>query len=56
VIVKSIMWEWIIIGVVYVLSLFLFRMLGGLGAAARAFEMWGRSRVITRISRVSSSS
>jgi hypothetical protein len=55
-IVESLMWEWIIIGAVYVLTLVFFRLLGGLGAAAQAFEMWGRSSATTRVNRASPSS
>jgi hypothetical protein len=36
-------WTWVIIVVGYGLSLFAFQILGGIGAAGRAFENWGRS-------------
>ncbi len=55
-IVESGMWEWIVIGVLYVLALVSFRLLGGVGAAAQAFEMWGRSSASTRVNRASPSS
>ena len=35
-------WTWLFIVVGYVALLFGFRLLGGLGAAAGAFEDWGR--------------
>jgi Sec-independent protein translocase protein TatA len=37
------MWSWIVIGVLYVLVLGGYRMLGGLGAAAEAMRDWGRA-------------
>jgi hypothetical protein len=35
------MTQWIIIGLLYVLLLLSFRVLGGFGAAAGAFRNWG---------------
>jgi hypothetical protein len=36
-------WSWIVTGVLYVLGIGFFRWLGGIGAAADAFERWGRA-------------
>jgi hypothetical protein len=35
-------WTWVIIVVGYAVSLFAFQILGGISAAGRAFENWGR--------------
>jgi hypothetical protein len=45
---------WIIIGILYVLSIGGFRWLGGIGAAGEAFREWGRSRAAGRSRPVSS--
>jgi len=37
------MWTWIWIVAVYLLSIGLFRWLGGIGAAADAIQRWGHS-------------
>jgi hypothetical protein len=37
------MWTWIWIIAVYLLSISLFRWLGGIGAAADAIQRWGHS-------------
>ena len=37
------MWSWIVLGVVYVLVLGGFRVLGGIGAASEALRDWGRA-------------
>ena len=34
--------EWIVIGVLYACGLLFFQLLGGIGAAGRAIERWGR--------------
>jgi hypothetical protein len=36
--------EWIVIGVLYVVGIGIFRMLGGLSSAGEAMRQWGRSR------------
>jgi hypothetical protein len=40
--------SWILIGVLYVLSIGGFRWLGGIGAAGEALRQWGRSRAAGR--------
>ena len=45
---------WIVIGVLYVLSIGGFRWLGGIGAAGEALRQWGRSRSADRGRPVSS--
>jgi len=40
--------EWLPILVLYVLGLGIFRVLGGLGAAADAFRRWGRGSSAVR--------
>jgi hypothetical protein len=40
--------SWIVIGVLYVLSIGGFRWLGGIGAAGEALRQWGRSRAADR--------
>jgi hypothetical protein len=42
------MWEWIWIVAIYLLSISLFRWLGGIGAAADAIQRWGHSVVERR--------
>jgi hypothetical protein len=37
------MWSWIVIGVLYVLVIGGFRILGGIGSAADALREWGRA-------------
>jgi len=37
------MWSWIVIGVLYVLVIGGFRILGGIGAAGEALRDWGRA-------------
>jgi hypothetical protein len=37
------MWQWIWIIAVYLLSISLFRWLGGIGAAADAIQRWGNA-------------
>jgi hypothetical protein len=37
------MWQWIWIIAVYLLSISLFRWLGGIGAAAEAIQRWGNA-------------
>jgi hypothetical protein len=37
------MWSWIVIGVLYVLVIGGFRILGGIGAASEALRDWGRA-------------
>jgi hypothetical protein len=49
------MWDLIVIGILYVLSVALFRSLGGFGAAGDAFRTWGRSHAATRVRAGSSS-
>jgi len=37
------MWDWIWIGILYVLGMGFFRWLGGIGAAADAIQRWGHA-------------
>ena len=37
------MWTWIVLGVLYVLVVLGYRILGGVGAAAEALRDWGRA-------------
>jgi Sec-independent protein translocase protein TatA len=39
------MWSWIVIGVLYVLVIGGYRLLGGIGAAGDAVREWGRASV-----------
>jgi hypothetical protein len=39
----KLMWSWIIVGVLYLLGMGLFQLLGGLGAAGEGFRRWGES-------------
>jgi uncharacterized membrane protein HdeD (DUF308 family) len=47
--------DWIIIVGLYALVVGLFHILGGLGAAAEAFQRWGAAHTTTENSRVRSS-
>jgi len=40
--------SWIVIGVLYVLGIGLFRLLGGVGAASDAISQWGRATAARR--------
>jgi len=42
------MWGWVGIAVLYVLGMSFFRWLGGIGAAADAFQRWGHSTAVRR--------
>jgi hypothetical protein len=50
------MWDWVVIGVLYVLGIGFFQLLGGLGAAAEALQRWGRASAIARMKRLPPSS
>jgi hypothetical protein len=50
------MWSWIVVGVLYVLGMGFFHLIGGLGAAADAFERWGRHAATARRRRAPASS
>ena len=41
-------WDWLIIGAGYVLGLAFFQVLGGLQAASRAIQNWGRATGVRR--------
>jgi len=43
--------EWIVIGALYLFGLLFFQLLGGIGAAGRAIERWGRESSIGRLER-----
>ena len=43
--------EWIVIGVLYAVSLLFFQLLGGIAAAGRAIERWGRESSVRRVER-----
>jgi hypothetical protein len=43
--------EWIVVGVLYAFGLLIFQLLGGIGAAGRAIERWGRESSVRRIER-----
>jgi hypothetical protein len=43
--------EWIVIGVLYAAGLLFFQLLGGIGAAGRAIERWGRESSLRHIER-----
>lgn len=45
------MLEWVLIGLCYALGLLFFQLLGGIGAAGRAIERWGRESSVRRIER-----
>ena len=46
------MWTWLFIVAGYVALLFVFRIMGGLGAASSALEDWGRRSSVRRRVRV----
>jgi hypothetical protein len=43
--------EWIVIGVLYACGLLFFQLLGGIAAAGRAIERWGRESSIRHLER-----
>jgi hypothetical protein len=43
--------EWIVIGILYAFGLLFFQLLGGIGAAGRAIERWGRESSLRRVER-----
>jgi hypothetical protein len=43
--------EWIVIGVLYAAGLLFFQLLGGIRAAGRAIERWGRESSVRRLER-----
>jgi hypothetical protein len=43
--------EWILIGLGYAFGLLFFQLLGGIGAAGRAIERWGRESSVRRLER-----
>ena len=45
------MLEWIVIGILYAFGLLFFQLLGGIGAAGRAIERWGRESSLRRVER-----
>lgn len=45
------MLEWILIGLGYAFGLLFFQLLGGIGAASRAIERWGRESSVRRLER-----
>lgn len=45
------MLEWLLIGLCYAFGLLFFQLLGGIGAAGRAIERWGRESSVRRIER-----
>lgn len=45
------MLEWILIGLGYGFGLLFFQLLGGIGAAGRAIERWGRESSVRRLER-----
>ena len=45
------MLEWILIGLCYACGLLFFQLLGGIGAAGRAIERWGRESSVRRLER-----
>ena len=45
------MLEWILVGLGYAFGLLFFQLLGGIGAAGRAIERWGRESSVRRIER-----
>ena len=45
-------WDWVIVVGAYVVGLGFFHVLGGLGAAAKAIQGWGRATSARRIERV----
>jgi hypothetical protein len=45
------MWEWVLVGAAYAFGLLFFQLLGGIGAAGRAIENWGRVSSRRRLER-----
>jgi hypothetical protein len=45
------MWTWVLIIVAYAAGMFAFQLLGGIAAAGRAFENWGRASSARRVER-----
>lgn len=45
------MWEWVLVGVAYAFGLLFFQLLGGITAAGRAIESWGRTSSSRRLER-----
>ena len=45
------MLEWFLIGLGYAFGLLFFQLLGGIGAAGRAIERWGRESSVRRLER-----
>lgn len=45
------MLEWILIGLGYAAGMLFFQLLGGIGAAGRAIERWGRESSVRRVER-----
>jgi hypothetical protein len=45
------MLEWIVVGICYAFGLLFFQLLGGIGAAGRAIERWGRESSLRRMER-----
>jgi hypothetical protein len=43
--------EWIVVGVLYAFGLLFFQLLGGIDAAGRAIERWGRESSLKRLER-----
>jgi len=43
--------EWFLIGLAYAFGLLFFQLLGGIGAAGRAIERWGRESSVRRMER-----
>jgi hypothetical protein len=43
--------QWIVIVCLYLFVLFFFHLLGGIGAAGRAIERWGRESSVRQIER-----
>lgn len=43
------MWEWVLVGVAYTFGLLFFQLLGGISAAGRAIESWGRASSTRRL-------
>ncbi|MGH3023057.1 MAG: hypothetical protein ACRDNI_05320 [Gaiellaceae bacterium] len=45
------MLEWVLVGLAYAFGLLFFQLLGGIGAAGRAIERWGRESSVRRLER-----
>jgi len=43
--------EWVLVGLGYAFGLLFFQLLGGIGAAGRAIERWGRESSTRRLER-----